>query len=222
MGQSALLIIDMQNDFALPGAPLFVDSAPEVLPQIVRALDAARATSMPVVHVIRNYRADGSDVEITRYEKFCACGGACVPGTRGAEILEDLAPEQDEHLIVKPRWSAFFHTDLDDLLTDLDVDQVVLAGVQTPNCIRATAWDANSLDYEVVVLTDATGAKTGAVHRANLLDMRNIGIKLMGTEEFCASAPDIPKEGYAARIRTDLNARKGAQTAGETHRLRPR
>ncbi|MGI6032654.1 MAG: cysteine hydrolase family protein [Coriobacteriales bacterium] len=210
MGQSALLIIDMQKDFALPGAPLFVDSAPEVLPNIVRARTAARTTSMPVVHVIRNYRADGSDVEITRYEKFCACGGACVPGTKGAEILEELAPEKGEHLIIKPRWSAFFHTDLDKLLASLDVDQVVLAGVQTPNCIRATAWDANSLDYEVVVLTDATGAKTEAVHRANLLDMKNIGIKLMSTDEFCASAPDIPKEGYVARIRASVDARKGA------------
>jgi len=54
-----------------------------------------------------------------------------------------------EYLVCKRRWSAFFQTELDSLLKRLGVDQVVVTGVQTPNCIRGTVWDANSLDYEV-------------------------------------------------------------------------
>ncbi|MGI9953085.1 isochorismatase family cysteine hydrolase [Moorellaceae bacterium AZ2] len=193
MGKTALLIIDMQNDFCLPGAPFEVTGALQVAARIKEALQACRQHGLPIVHVIRQYRPDGSDVEITRYEAFIKAGGAVVAGSKGAEIIEELKPLQGEYIIVKRRWSAFFQTELDLLLRRLGVDQVVVTGVQTPNCIRATVWDANSLDYEVIVLTDGTGAKTPEVHAANLFDMQNIGVKLMTTEEFTKSLPTPPK-----------------------------
>lgn len=204
MGKTALLIVDMQNDFCLPGAPFEVNGALQVAARIKEALEACRQHGLPVVHVIRHYRPDGSDVEITRYEAFVKAGGALIPGSKGAEIIEELRPIEGEYLIVKRRWSAFFQTELDTLLKRLGVDQVVVTGVQTPNCIRGTVWDANSLDYEVIVLTDGTGAKTPEVHAANLFDMQNIGVKLMTTEEFTNSLPQPPRENLIAKIRTDI------------------
>lgn len=192
MGKTALLIIDMQNDFCLPGAPFEVPSASQVIPFIKKALEVCRKNGIPVVHVLRNYRADGSDVEITRYESFLQVGGACVEGTQGAEIVEELKPIPGEYLIIKKRWSAFFQTELNSILKRLGIEQVVITGVQTPNCIRGTVWDANSLNYDVIVLTDGTGAKTEEVHQANLFDMKNIGIKLMTTDQFISLFPDIP------------------------------
>ena len=206
MGKTALLIIDMQKDFTLPGAPFYVDTGLRVLPKVREALAAFREAGLPVVHVFRYYRADGSDVEITRYAGFVEAGGGCVRGTEGAGILDEIAPIEGEYLIVKQRWSAFFRTELDNLLRRLGVDQVVLAGVQTPNCIRGTAWDANSLDYEVVVLEDATGAKTEEVHRANLFDMANIGIDIYPTTAFCSQLPDPPKHRYREAIQRDIEA----------------
>lgn len=184
MNRTALLIIDMQNDFCLPGAPFYVNGALEVAGKIKEALEACRRYKLPVVHVIRQYQQDGSDVEITRYPYFMKVGGGVVKGTKGAEIIEPLKPVDGEHVIVKKRWSAFFQTELDNLLKGLGVTQVVITGVQTPNCIRATVWDANSHDYEVIVLTDGTGAQTPEIHQANLRDMENIGIKLVTTKEF--------------------------------------
>ena len=184
MNRTALLIIDMQNDFCLPGAPFYVNGALVVAGKIKEALEACRRYKLPVVHVIRQYQQDGSDVEITRYPYFMKVGGGVVKGTKGAEIIEPLKPVDGEHVIVKKRWSAFFQTELDNLLKGLGVTQVVITGVQTPNCIRATVWDANSLDYEVIVLTDGTGAQTPEIHQANLRDMENIGIKLVTTKEF--------------------------------------
>lgn len=186
MGKMALLIIDMQNDFCLPGAPFEVKGALPVARQIKKALDAGRSRGLPVVHVIRHYRADGIDVEATRYKAFIEKGGAFIEGTRGAEIINELKPVKGEYTIVKQRWSAFFQTELDILLRRLNVNQIVVTGVQTPNCIRGTVWDANSLDYEVIVLTDGTGATSPEVHQANLFDMQNIGIQLMTTGEFTA------------------------------------
>lgn len=191
MNRTALLIIDMQNDFCLPGAPFYVNGALEVAGKIKEALEACRRYELPVVHVIRHYQPDGSDVEITRYPYFMKVGGGLVKGTKGAEIIKPLEPRDGEHLIVKKRWSAFFQTELDSLLKKLGVTQVAVAGVQTPNCIRATVWDANSLDYDVIVLTDGTGAQTREIHEANLRDMENIGIKLMTTKGFIENLPNL-------------------------------
>lgn len=204
MGKTALLIVDMQNDFCLPGAPLEVKGAMTVAPQIKKALDASRSHGLPIIYAIRHYRADGSDVEITRYHDFMKKGGACIEGTKGAEIIDELKPVKGDYIIVKQRWSAFFQTELDILLRRLNVDQIVVTGVQTPNCIRATVWDANSLDYEVIVLTDGTGAKTQKVHQANLYDMQNIGIQLMTTDEFIALLPNLPKNNYVQEIRASI------------------
>ncbi len=84
---------------------------------------------------------------------------------------------------MKRRWSAFFSTDLDLVLRRLGVRSVVLAGVQTPNCIRATATDATSLDYHCVVLSDATASGTDEVQQANLFDMSKMGVEVMTVAE---------------------------------------
>jgi len=88
------------------------------------------------------------------------------------------------------------------------VDHVVVTGVQTPNCIRGTVWDANSLDYEVTVLTDGTGAKTDEVHQANLLDMKNIGIQLVTVEDFIKSLPYPTRQNHVAKIRKEIETKK--------------
>ena len=205
MNQIALLIIDMQNDFCLPGAPLEINSAQQVMPNIKAALEACRRFKIPVIHVFRNYSIDGSDVEITNYKHFKKSGGIVCPGTKGAQIVDELSPLEGEYLIIKRRWSAFFQTELDCLLKRLGVGQIVVTGVQTPNCIRATVWDANSLDYEVIVLSDGTGAKKPEVHEANLYDMQNIGIKLLSAKEFIMSLPNPPKEDLVGLIRSELS-----------------
>ena len=139
-----------------------------------------------------------------------------IEGTKGGEIVDELKPIDGEYLICKRRWSAFFQTELDNLLKRLDVDQVVVTGVQTPNCIRGTVWDANSLDYEVIVLTDGTGASTSEVHEANLNDMKNIGVKLMTVEavsytHLVATFSDIP---YSTEtISSFIHCQRGASRA---------
>jgi len=204
VGKTAFMIIDMQKDFCLPGATFEVDGAMPVAKNIERALKACREHGIPVIHVFRYYRLDGSDVELTRYDGFAKAGGSLVRGTENSEILDELKPIDGEYLVVKQRWSAFFQTECDLLCRRLGIDHIVVTGVQTPNCIRGTVWDANSLDYEVTVLTDGTGAKTDEVHQANLFDMKNIGVMMMSTDEFIASLPNVPRENHVAKIRKDI------------------
>lgn len=173
---TALVIIDMQNDFVLPDAPLCVEGAQATVPTIRRLLDHARRKGWHVIHVIRLHRPDGSDVEKSRIPLFRDGRGICIPGTPGAAIVDELSPLPGETILRKLRFSAFFQTELDMLLRRFGTDTVVIAGTQYPNCVRGTAVDAMSRDYATIVVTDACSAQDEAIAAANIRDMRNMGI----------------------------------------------
>ncbi len=179
----ALLIIDMQNDFVHPGTPVHVAGAAATVPVIRKLRESCRKHEIPVFHVIRSYSADGLTVERARLADFRRTPFV-VPGTLGAEIIKELTPEAGEKTVIKPRYSAFFQTNLDLMLKRLGVERVLVSGTQYPNCIRATVTDALSLDYAVSVITDACSAKTEAVAAANILDMRNLGAECITFAEW--------------------------------------
>lgn len=180
MEKTALLIIDMQNDFVLENAPLRVKEALSIIGNVRKVLDTFRKSGLPVFHVIRSHRKDGSDIELTRKEVFSKTPYA-VEGTKGAEIINELKPKENEYIIKKIRMSAFFNTDLDQLLRSLNIKNVIIAGIQTPNCIRATAFDSVAYSYNTYLVEDAVAAQNENVHKANCFDMANIGIKLIKT-----------------------------------------
>ena len=93
MKQAALLIVDMQNDFVLEGAPLRVAQARSVVPKIYEVLAEFRKKRLSVFHILRVHRRDGSDVEITRQELFRKHPFA-VEGTHGAAVIEELTPHK--------------------------------------------------------------------------------------------------------------------------------
>jgi nicotinamidase-related amidase len=182
MGKPALLIIDMQNDFVLDNMPLQVAGARMVIPKIQAVLAEFRKRPLPVFHVLRVHRPDGSDVEIIRQELFARSPFA-VGGTRGAAVIDELTPQTGEYVLTKTRMSAFIGTELDLMLRTLGVTTVYVAGIQTPNCIRTTVFDAIAYNYPVVLIDDATGAVSDEVHRANVRDMQNIGVRIVKAAE---------------------------------------
>jgi len=180
----ALIIIDMQNDFVLPGAPACVAGAYASIPKIREALDFFRNKTLPVFHVIRAYRADGSDIEITRFKAFTQEKPYGVPGTKGAEIVDELKPLPGEYQIIKNRFSGFMHTELDFMLRRLNISHIAVCGTQYPNCIRTTIFDGVSYGYQVTLLTDATSAQSPDIAQANIRDIANIGVECLTVAEF--------------------------------------
>ncbi len=178
MAQVALLIIDMQNDFVDPRGKLFVAGAPETVPRLAEVLEAFRAANRPVVFVVREHQPDGADVESVRREAFSRLGGFCLPGSWGAQIVPALAPRPGEPVVRKRAWSAFFGTELDRLLRRAGVDTLVIGGTQTPNCVRATVYDATVYGYRVILLADGTSSPTPERQQANLLDLAELGIEM--------------------------------------------
>jgi len=182
----ALLVIDMQNDFVLPDAPLCVGGALATVPMVRRACDWFRTRGWPVIWVVREHAQDGSDVEAMRYELFRKTP-ALVPGTPGCAIVSGLEPRPDELRIVKKRWSAFMHTELDWVLRRKRIERVALSGTQIPNCLRATVFDAVCYGYQAVMLSDACSAQSEEIAEANYRDIRNIGVDCLALEQFTAA-----------------------------------
>ena len=188
--RSAFIIIDMENGFIDPASPLCIAGAAATVPALASAIEAAREKGIPVFYVKRIYRPDGSDVENTRYECWRAAENVLAPGSAGPCSIEDpaaLAPRPEDYIIIKPRFSAFFQTELDLILRRLGVRNIILTGTTTPNCIRTTAYDGISLDYNVITLEDCCSSQTAAKQRANLEDMARIGVTNIQSEELIAS-----------------------------------
>ncbi len=184
MNSNALLIIDMQNDFVLEDAPLKVKGSREIIPNIQKILAVCREVKIPVFHIVRVHRKDGSDVEIIRRETFRKTPFA-VKGTPGAEIISEIVPQPGEFIISKIRMSAFISTDLELILKTISITRLIVTGIQTPNCIRATVFDAIAHNYNVTLVRDAVQAQSNEIHTANVLDMENIGVTVTDTSSLC-------------------------------------
>lgn len=185
--ETALLMIDMQLGFIDPASSLCIAGAEGSILACREALDAARSAAVPVFHVRREYAADGNDVEPVR-RKVWEEGGKPL-SSAWPESLEppvELRPMEGETILMKPRFSAFFGTDLHERLASRDVRALVLIGTTTPNCIRSTCYDALSLNYDVVVASDATSSRSPEVQAANLADMAFIGATV-------CTAAELPK-----------------------------
>jgi nicotinamidase-related amidase len=137
--RAALLTIDTQRDFTLPGAPAEIDGTMAAVPRMERLVGAFRAADRPVVHVVRLYRVDGSNVDRCRRGELADGEAVVRPSTPGAELVDALKPSPEvsldadrlldgqfqsigprEWVVYKPRWGAFYDTDLAAFLAERD------------------------------------------------------------------------------------------------------
>ena len=208
--RSALLVIDMENGFVHPEGGHWIRFAQSMVPNCVRAVELARAKGIPVFFVKRLYRADGSDVELTRYPGWVAGGRACRPASTGpnsAQAPEGLRPQPGDYTIIKPRWSAFFQTELDLILRRLDVRTVILTGTTTPNCIRATVFDAISLDYNTVLIEDCCSSITPEIQRVGMQCMAGIGAVVADSADFLNDGIELPVT--IEQVRQEIRQERG-------------
>lgn len=192
--KTALLVIDMQDGFLNPQSPTYIPMARDTVPACVAVQEKARQLGVDVYFVYRKYAPDGTDVEFTRYYAWKQGGKPCSGPEHpiGWSMPEEFRVLEGDTLLYKPRYSAFFQTNLDGMLRRKGIDTVVVTGTTTPNCIRATVFDAISLDYNTVVLSDCTSSVTEEVQRVNLLGMQTIGAVITTAQEFIDEEIDLP------------------------------
>ncbi len=179
--RSALLVVDMQNDFIyFKNSPVYVPPAKKIIPKIVKLLIACRKKKIPIVYAITSHKKDRSDWALLdkRYNR-----AHCIENTPGARLVPEIDPQKKEYIVKKRRYSAFYKTDLDRLLKRLKVKRFIICGVTTSCCVSSTARDAYFRDYEVIVISDAVNATHRDLHKAALKYFReNIGLVLKTNE----------------------------------------
>jgi len=162
----ALLVIDMLNDFVLPGAVLEIPPAAEILPAVARRIQAFREAGRPVIYVCDAH--DPDDAEFAHWPPHA------VEGTPGARVVDDLAPHPDDIMIKKKRFSGFFGTDLEERLRKLDTDHLVVTGLVTNICVLYTVADARSRDLAVTVPRDGVAGLDPGDHAFALRQMETV------------------------------------------------
>jgi ureidoacrylate peracid hydrolase len=172
--RTALLVIDMQNAFLAPGAPIEVPEARAIVPGINRLAGELRRLGVPVVWVLHENGADGSDWRgffdvFVRPENRARAARALSAGDRLQELWPELAVEASDLRIAKNRYSAFLGASrLGKMLAERKIETLLIAGTKTNVCCESTARDAMMLDYKVVMLSDCTAALSDEEHRATL------------------------------------------------------
>ncbi len=181
--RTALVIIDMQNDFCAPGGfgeRLGNDISPAraIIPAISRVMAAARAAGLLIVHTREGHRPDLSDCppsKLARSRRQGAgigdegpMGRILIRGEKGHAIVPELTPLPGEIIIDKPGKGAFYQTDLHHILQENHIESLILCGVTTHVCVHSTLREANDRGYECLVLEDATAAFDPADHAAAL------------------------------------------------------
>jgi ureidoacrylate peracid hydrolase len=174
---TALMIIDMQyvdahRDYGIGAAGqrhgwtdemeyYFSRLESETIPNIGRILDACREGGLPVIHVrVMNLAADSSDTS-WRYKVM---GILVPPGSKDAEIIEELAPLPGEIVLSKTTSNTFLSTNADFVLRNMGIDTIIMTGVVTNNCVESSTRNAADLGYRVLLVDDACAAWTQEGH----------------------------------------------------------
>lgn len=166
--RQALLMIDFAQAYFVPDSPLFA-GCPEVVDRAERLLQWARARGLLVCHTRVEYRADGLDGGVF-FRKVPGLKAFCVGNPLG-EMVPRLVAHADEPVITKQYASAFFGTSLASLLRAQGVDCLLMAGMSTSGCVRASAVDAVQHGFIPVVVGEACGDRHPSPHEASLFDL---------------------------------------------------
>lgn len=151
MSKTALLIIDMFNDFDFVGGKDLLRNTEPIVDPILKLKRHFKANDLPVIYCNDNFGQwkDNSD-EIIRHAE----------SSKGSAIAKRMSPEEKEYFIIKPRHSTFYGTQLDILLRQLDVTSLVLTGIASDICILFSANDGYMREYELHVPHDCVAAET--------------------------------------------------------------
>ncbi|AOD22472.1 isochorismatase [Rhodococcus sp. p52] len=165
----ALVVVDPARAYIDPDSPLYA-GVEENVEAMRTLLTSAREAGIPVVITEVRLRADGADAGVF-FKKSGTLVAFC-EGSPYGELIEGLEPTCAEMLVTKKYPSAFFGTTLNSHLTSLGVDTVLIAGLSTSGCVRATTLDAMQHGFVPIVVEDAVGDRDPAIHSSNLFDMQ--------------------------------------------------
>ncbi|MGA3127783.1 MAG: cysteine hydrolase [Candidatus Korobacteraceae bacterium] len=199
IARSALIIVDMQNDFLHPegGFAQRACANPEALidlpfligtiPQAKCLVESFRAAGRPVVYVTHVLKSDYSDAQFPywRVSRGSLAGNRTfiAEGTWGAQVIDELKPRDNEHVVKKKGYGGFSNTPLDTILRNLDVNTCVVCGVTTCVCVSTTVRGGVEHNYRMIVVKDAVAEIHRDTHEAELKTMARAFADVKSTAE---------------------------------------
>ena len=210
--RTALLTFAVQKDCTSPGSPVGYLGGGRKLAKVGDLAQGFRAAGAPIVHLVRLYRPDGSNVDACRRRAIEEGLRVLMPGSCGAELVPEINPAPETRLdsaallsgnlqelaaqewaLYRPRWGAFYKTSLEDHLKGLGVSTIAISGCNFSTAIRASIYEASARDFRVVVVPDAIAGASDE----DLAELARIGVYLMNTD-CCVSWLTSPPRPLAA------------------------
>ena len=181
-GKVAMIVIDMQRDFLLPGGfgetlGNDVSLLQKVVPPLAEVLAAARESGLLVIHTREGHLPDLSDCPPAKLQRGKPSqrigdvgphGRILIRGEYGHDIIDELAPIDGEIVIDKPGKGAFYATELGAILEDAGITHLIVTGVTTEVCVHTTVREANDRGYDALVLSDCVGSYFPEFQRVGL------------------------------------------------------
>ena len=195
--KAALITISAQRDFVRGGSPLCANGHSRAVPALTRVVEGFRRQGAPIFHSVRLYRADGSNAEPCRRSAFEEGLRVLMPGTSGAELIDEIKPDaatrldpqlllsgkmqelqENEFVFYRPRWGAFHRSCLEDELARRKINTVVICGFSFATGTRATIYEASARDLRIILVPDAVcnGTESG------IAELGRIGVYLMSSD----------------------------------------
>jgi len=211
--QTAVIVVDMQNDFCSKGgmfdrAGVDISIVQKVVSPTRKVLLAARKAGIKIVYLKMGFRPDLSDLGETdspnraRHLRFGVGQPSLAPDGRqgrflirdtwNTDVIDELRPEADDVVLYKHRFSGFYQTELDGVLRTLEIRNLIFTGCTTSVCVDSTIRDAVFRDYRCVLLSDCTGEPIGndlarSNHEASLLTVQTLFGWVSGSDQFVSA-----------------------------------
>jgi len=192
----ALLVIDMQNGFVSRGGSydlmgLNISKYSDVVPSLKQLIGFCRKVKIPIFYSQAVREESGIDL-LTRSHRILPKSREerikrrpiCIRGSWDAEIVEELKPNFDDHVVIKRRDSVFQDTEVEVWLRSLGIDSIIFAGIDTSICVESSLRDAFNHGYDIILISDATSSNNLNHYNSTLDNIRNYYGLVMNLDEF--------------------------------------
>lgn len=177
MTNTALVVVDLVKDFTMPGGAIYYETTGNMMNTVCAFIDFMRAHGVQIIY-IQNI-ADANRAE----KKHVKTRASCVAGSGGELLDERLSRFPEDIVVVKHRFSAFFNTELEQVLKTKSVEKIVIIGTKTNCCVRATAIDANMRDFDTYIVGDCVSTNTEELNKFHLEDLGKYTAHVMTSQE---------------------------------------
>lgn len=196
----ALLVIDVQNGFAAKGGSydqlgIDISNYIKVIPKIANIISVCRKSRIPIFYTQAIREPSGIDLLTNVHrilpksrEERIKMKPICVRGTWDAEIVDEIRPNDSDHVIRKRRDSAFYDTEIGVWLKSVGIDTLIFCGIDTSISVESSLRDAFNLGYDVILMSDATASNIEKHYQSTLENVRGYYGLVMSTEEFSGVA----------------------------------